>query len=102
LQKQYWVVKPNVAKPILGCETQHCKSNIGLQPNIAKAILGCETQPCKSNIGLQPNVSKAILVATQCFKSNIGLQHPALQKKHRATNPKLQRKTDMLQPNVAL
>jgi len=85
LQKQYWVVKPNAAKPIFGCDTQCCKSNIGLQPNVAKAILGFETQCCKRNIGLQPNVEKAALgynpmlqkqywVATQCFKSNIGLQ----------------------------
>jgi hypothetical protein len=115
LQKQYWVVKPNAAKPIFGCDTQCCKSNIGLQPNVAKAILGFETQRCKSNIGLQPNVEKAALgynpmlqkqywVATQCFTSNIGLQHPTLQlqKEHLATNPTLQRRTDMLQPNVAL
>jgi hypothetical protein len=107
-------VKPNIAKATLGYNpmlqkqywvaTQRCKSNIGLQPNVAKATLGYNpmlqkqywvaTQRCKSNIGLQPNIEKAAL--------GYNPMYPTLQKRHWATNPTLQRKTHMLQPNVAL
>jgi len=75
-----------------------------VKPNIAKATLGYNpmlqkqywvaTQRCKSNIGLQPNIEKAAL--------GYNPMYPTLQKRHWATNPTLQRKTDMLQPNVAL
>ena len=114
LHKQYWVVKPNVAKAILDCETQCCKTNIWLWYPMLQKQHWATTQRCKSNIGFwNPTLQKQHWATTQRWKGSTGIQpnvakailgcNPTFQKQHWATTPNIAiaKATLGYKPNVA-